>query len=34
MKDTLDAEGKKTQTVSKITYEIGDQKNGYNTGKD
>lgn len=34
MKDTLDAAGKKTQAVSKITYEIGDQKNGYNTGKD
>lgn len=33
MKDSLDAEGKKTQTVSKIIYEIGDQKNGYNTTK-
>jgi heterodisulfide reductase subunit A-like polyferredoxin len=33
MKDTLDSEGKTTQTVSKIIYEIGDQKNGYNTTK-
>lgn len=28
--DALDAEGKKTQTISKITYQIGKQKNGYN----
>lgn len=33
MKDTLDTEGKTTQTVSKIIYEIGDQKNGYNTAQ-
>lgn len=30
MKDTLDAQGKKTQTISKIIYQIKDQKNGYN----
>ena len=33
MKDTLDADGKKTNKISKIIYQIKDQKNGYNTGK-
>lgn len=30
LEDSLDSEGKKTSRVSKITYKIGDQKNGYN----
>lgn len=29
MKDTLDADGKKTTTLSKIIYEIGNQTTGY-----
>lgn len=31
MEDGLDGSGKNTRKVSKIIYEIGDQKNGYNT---
>lgn len=30
MSDALDSEGKVVRKVSKITYEIKDQKNGYN----
>ena len=29
MKDTLDANGKTTSTISKIVYEIGNQTTGY-----
>lgn len=30
LEDVLNADGKKTQRISKIEYKIGDQKNGYN----